>query len=102
MSFGVTVCSATELTLGDLAMQPGETREAAQDLVYVNEDGIQRHVKGIDDKLTVRQKPGPAPGKTMAILGGRHADLLCEVGVIFKPCCLERISFGDLGAGCSF
>ena len=48
-------------------------------MVYVNEEGVQRHVKGIDDKLTVRQKAGPAPGKTMAILGGRHADMLCEV-----------------------
>lgn len=67
------------VTRGVLAVQPGETREAPQDLVYVNEAGVQRHVKGIDDKLTVRQKPGPAPGKTMAILGGRHAHLLCEV-----------------------
>ena len=48
-------------------------------MVYVDERGIQRHVKGIDDKLTVRQKPGPAPGKSMAILSGRHADLLCVV-----------------------
>lgn len=60
-------------------VQPGETREQKQDMVYVNEEGVQRHVKGIDDKLTVRQKAGPAPGKTMAILGGRHADMLCEV-----------------------
>ena len=73
-------CWLRHVTGAVFAVQPGETREAPQDLVYLNEAGVQRHVKGIADKLTVRQAPGPAPGKSMAILGGRHAHLLCEVG----------------------
>lgn len=90
-----TPCCMTYIRSAHLSrvypLQPGETREAPQDMVYVNEEGIQRHVKGIDDKLTVRQAPGPAPGKTMAILGGRHADLLCEVGS-HRRCVRNQIS----------
>ena len=60
-------------------LRPGETREPRKDMVYYAENGQQKHVKGLDDKLVERDRPGPRVGKTMRIVAGPHSGLLCTV-----------------------
>ena len=61
-------------------IKPGDSREAKPDLVApVGPDGKVRHVKGISEKLVVRDRPGPRKEKVMRIVGGRHAGLKAEV-----------------------
>lgn len=44
-------------------------------------DGRQRHIKTLDEKLVRRTAlaPGPAEGKAMRVVGGRHAGFTCTV-----------------------
>ena len=60
-------------------LQPGESREAKPDMVYLDANGHQRYTKGVDEKLVVRQRRGAAPGKAMYIEGGRHSGFFCTV-----------------------
>lgn len=57
----------------------GETREPKKDMIYVDSEGNQKHVKDADAKLVEREKEGVHPGKVMAVTGGSHSGLLCEV-----------------------
>ena len=57
----------------------GETREPKKDMIYVDSEGNQRHVKDADAKLVEREKEGVHPGKVMAVTGGTHSGLLCDV-----------------------
>ena len=57
----------------------GETREPKKDMIYVDSEGNQRHVKDADAKLVEREKEGVHPGKVMAVTGGTHRGLLCDV-----------------------
>ncbi|CAI5984857.1 unnamed protein product [Closterium sp. NIES-64] len=61
-------------------IKPGETRGPKPDLVAsVGPDGKVRHVKPISEKLVERVRPGPAKGKVMRIVEGRHEGLTGEV-----------------------
>ena len=57
----------------------GETREPKKDMIYVDSEGNQKHVKDADAKLVEREKEGFHPGKVMAVTGGTHSGLFCEV-----------------------
>ena len=48
-------------------------------MIYLDADGNQKHVKEAGVKLVEREKEGPHPGKVMAVTGGTHSGLLCEV-----------------------
>ena len=48
-------------------------------MIYVDSEGNQKHVKDADAKLVEREKEGIHPGKVMAVTGGSHSGLLCEV-----------------------
>ena len=48
-------------------------------MVYINAEGVQKNVKTLDAKLVQREVKGAAVGKTMRVVGGTHAGLLCEV-----------------------
>ena len=61
------------------AAQQGETRGPKPDMVYINAEGVQKNVKTLDAKLVQREVKGAAVGKTMRVVGGSHAGLLCEV-----------------------
>lgn len=53
-----------------------------QDLVAAPAaDGTVRHRVGLDEKLVPRSalQAGPAPGKVMKVVGGRHQGLMCVV-----------------------
>lgn len=75
----------------------GESREAKKDMVYVDADGHQKHVKDANAKLQEREKKGIAVGKTMRCISGTHSDMLCTVlaiepkVILFKqqPVCLS-------------
>ncbi len=60
-------------------IRQGETRGPKPDLVYINAEGVQKNVKTLDAKLVEREKKGAAAGKTMRVVAGAHAGLLCEV-----------------------
>ncbi|CAI5499130.1 unnamed protein product [Closterium sp. Naga37s-1] len=69
-------------------IKPGETRGPKPDLVAsVGPDGKVRHVKPISEKLVERVRPGPAKGKVMRIVEGRHEGLTGEV--------LEVVELGE-------
>ena len=53
-------------------IKPGENREGKPDMVYVNADGQQKHVKTLDDKLVARPKAGVQPGKQMRVRDRRR------------------------------
>ena len=57
----------------------GETREPKKDMVYVDAEGHQRHVKDAGAQLVERQRAGAAVGKAMRVVAGTHAGLLCTV-----------------------
>lgn len=48
-------------------------------MIYLDADGNQKHVKEAGVKLVEREKEGAHPGKVMAVTGGTHSGLLCEV-----------------------
>lgn len=60
-------------------IKPGEQRQPKKDMVYYDEHGVQKHVKTLDAKLVEREREGPYPGKTMRLVAGHHAGLLCIV-----------------------
>ncbi|CAL5220378.1 g2383 [Coccomyxa viridis] len=60
-------------------IRQGETREPKKDMIYIDSEGNQKHVKDADAKLVEREKEGVHPGKVMAVTGGTHSGLLCEV-----------------------
>ncbi|CAI7896767.1 unnamed protein product [Closterium sp. NIES-54] len=69
-------------------IKPGETRGPKPDLVAsTGPDGKVRHVKPISEKLVERVRPGPAKGKVMRIVEGRHEGLTGEV--------LEVVELGE-------
>lgn len=57
----------------------GESREAKKDMIYVDAEGHQKHVKDADAKLVEREKRGVHVGKTVRCIAGTHAGLLCKV-----------------------
>ena len=57
----------------------GETREPKKDMIYIDSEGNQKHVKDVDAKLVEREREGVHPGKVMAVTRGTHSGLLCEV-----------------------
>ncbi len=57
-------------------------------MVYVDAEGHQRHVKGVDAKLQERERRGVAAGKTMRCVSGTHSGLLCEVLAVEPKVCL--------------
>ena len=63
----------------DRVQAQGESREPKKDLVYVDADGHQKHVKHAGAQLTERARKGAAAGKAMRVLAGPHAGLLCTV-----------------------
>lgn len=54
-------------------------------MVYLDKDGHQRYTKGVDEKLVVRQRRGPAPGKAMYVEGSRHSGFFCTVRASVLP-----------------
>ncbi len=60
-------------------IKPGESREGKAHQVFIDAEGRQKHVIGLDDKLVDAVKRGVQPGKTMHFLSGRHQGLTCEV-----------------------
>lgn len=52
----------------------GESRDPKPDMVYRNEDGVQKHRKLIDEKLELRDQK-IEPGADVKIVGGRHAGM---------------------------
>jgi len=71
--------SACNQYISIASLQPGESREAKPDMVYLDATGHQRYTKGVDEKLVARQRRGAAPGKAMYIEGGRHSGFFCTV-----------------------
>jgi G patch domain/KOW motif-containing protein len=65
---------APEPKKGKWIPKQGETREPKPDMVYRNEDGVQKHRKLIDEKLELREKK-IEPGADIEIVGGRHAGM---------------------------
>ena len=55
--------------------------------MYINAEGVQKNVKTLDAKLVEREKKGAAPGKTMRVVAGAHAGLLCEVLAVEPKVC---------------
>lgn len=55
--------------------RPGQSREPKPDLVYVDAEGRQRHVKPVGEKLTVRGPTGFQKGAPVRIAHGAHAGL---------------------------
>ena len=60
-------------------IKPGESREGKAHKVFIDAEGRQKHVVGLDDRLVDAVKRGVQPGKTMHFLSGRHQGLTCEV-----------------------
>jgi len=56
-------------------LRPGESREPKPDLVYVDAEGRQRHIKPVGEKLTVRGPTGLQKGALVSITHGPHAGL---------------------------
>jgi len=59
-------------------IKPGETREK-KDMIYVDEQGRQRHIKRVGDKLVERGATGFSAGALVAITTGVHKDLYGRV-----------------------
>ncbi|KAF8069698.1 gpkow [Scenedesmus sp. PABB004] len=59
----------------------GDKPKQADLVAAPDADGRVRHRVGLDEALVPRAAivPGPAPGKAMAVVGGRHAGLACVV-----------------------
>jgi hypothetical protein len=75
-------------------LDQGESREPKKDMVYVDAEGHQRHVRDADAKLQEREKRGVHVGKTMRCIAGTHSGLLCEVLAV-EP----KVSFCLLSCG---
>ena len=71
-------------------IRPGESRDAKKDLVVYDAEGNIKHTKTASDKLVERIAKGPAVGKRMRIIAGRHAGLTCHVSTINSQ--VSRIS----------
>ncbi|CAG9464299.1 unnamed protein product [Pedinophyceae sp. YPF-701] len=65
-------------------IKPGEKRGPQEQLVALNEHGAVKNVVGLDEKLARRPVKGPAVGKAMEVVEGRHAGLRCEVRELVK------------------
>lgn len=60
-------------------IKPGESREPKKDMIYVDAEGRQRHVKRVGDKLVEREKSGYSKGALHAITSGAHKGLYGRV-----------------------
>lgn len=60
-------------------IKPGESRDKKKDLVYMDEQGRQRHVKKVGDRLVERGPTGLQAGALVAIVSGPHSDLYARV-----------------------
>ena len=60
-------------------IKPGESREAKKQMIYVDEQGRQRHVKKVGDALVEREASGFNKGALHAIVGGVHKGLYGRV-----------------------
>lgn len=60
-------------------IKPGESREPKKDLIYVDEQGRQRHVKKVGDKLVERGPQGMNKGAVVAITSGPHSGLYARI-----------------------
>ena len=63
-------------------IRPGESREGKKDLVVYDDKGNIKHTRTASDKLVERKVKGPAVGKQMRIVRGRHAGIRCKVCTI--------------------
>ena len=75
-------------------IKPGESREAKKDMIYVDDQGRQRHVKRVGDKLVERAKTGFSQGALVAVTDGVHKGLYGRIvstgGVPRAPVCTVR------------
>lgn len=60
-------------------VKPGESRQPKADMIYVDDQGRQRHVKKVGEKLVERGPSGLAKGAVVAITSGRHEGLYAKV-----------------------
>ena len=60
-------------------IKPGESREPKKDMIYVDEEGRQRHVKRVGEKLVERGPSGFQVGALVAIVRGAHHGLYGRV-----------------------
>lgn len=74
-------------------IKPGESREAKRELVVYDSQGNIKHTRTAEEKLVERIAEGPAVGKTMRILKGRHAGLLCHIKTILPEVMICSLSF---------
>lgn len=60
-------------------IKPGESREGKKDMIYVDDQGRQRHVKKVGEKLIERGPSGINKGAVVAITSGVHDGLYARV-----------------------
>ena len=60
-------------------IKPGESREPKKDMIYVDDQGRQRHVKKVGEKLTERGPSGFNKGAVVAITSGPHEGLYARI-----------------------
>ena len=65
--------------------KPGEERGPKKDLVYYGKDGVQKHVKTLDEELVERVAEGVQVGKVMHVVAGQHEGLRAEVLALNPP-----------------
>lgn len=76
-------------------------------MIYIDSEGNQKHVKDADAKLVEREKEGVHLGKVMAVTGGTHSGLLCEVLALepkvrpIEVCMLHVITLESDQGSCS-
>ena len=77
-------------------IKPGESRAPKEQMVYVDEQGRQRHVKKVDEKLVKRGPSGFAAGALVALTAGPHKGLYARVvstgGLDHEPRALLRLA----------
>ena len=79
---GLGATSALQTHKEKKYVRPGESRESKKDLVVYDNKGNIKHTKTASDKLVERKVKGPAVGKQMRIVKGRHAGIRCKVCTI--------------------
>ena len=65
--------------------KPGDERGPKKDLVYYGKDGVQKHVKALDEELVERVAEGVQVGKVMHVVAGQHEGLRAEVLALEPP-----------------
>lgn len=86
---GLGATSAPQTHKEKRFIRPGESREAKKDLVVYDEKGNIKHTRTASDKLVERKVKGPAVGKVMKLIKGRHAGLRCKVITLNAQVCLN-------------